>query len=192
MNLSIERTHLDGLMTFLAVAELRGFRAASRRLGVTPSAVSQAIRVLEERIRALLFSRTTRSVGLTEAGERLLGLAVPVLDAPPSASVAFAPMVSSLFWKSPCRSTHETSYGFRSRRHPRQEQVARGNGHGGPPGQADGRDEGRRDFRRRLAPVREATAGQPAPERPVEAALASTHQRHQVPALPRAVDPTLC
>src|SRR4249920_3180449 len=80
MNLSIERTHLDGLVMFLAVAELRGFRAASRQLGVTPSAVSQAIRGLEERIGAPLFSRTTRSVGLTEAGERLLAHARPAID----------------------------------------------------------------------------------------------------------------
>ncbi|MDB5499930.1 MAG: hypothetical protein JWP28_3961 [Phenylobacterium sp.] len=80
MSLSIERTHLDGLVTFLAVAELRGFRAAARRLGVTPSAVSQAIRNLEGRIGAPLFSRTTRSVGLTEAGERLLAHARPAVE----------------------------------------------------------------------------------------------------------------
>ena len=65
---------------FLAVAELRGFRAAARRLGVTPSAVSQAIRNLEERIGAPLFSRTTRSVGLTEAGDRLLAHARPAVE----------------------------------------------------------------------------------------------------------------
>ena len=80
MSLSIERTHLDGLVMFLAVAELRGFRPASRQLGVTPSAVSQAIRNLEERIGSPLFSRTTRSVGLTEAGERLFAHARPAVD----------------------------------------------------------------------------------------------------------------
>src|ERR1700692_879848 len=80
MSLSIERTHLDGLVMFLAVAELRGFRPASRQLGVTPSSVSQAIRSLEERIGSPLFSRTTRSVGLTEAGERLLAHARPAVD----------------------------------------------------------------------------------------------------------------
>ena len=80
MSLSIERTHLDGLVMFLAVAELRGFRAAARRFRVTPSAVSQAIRGLEERIGASLFSRTTRSVALTEAGERLLAHARPAVD----------------------------------------------------------------------------------------------------------------
>ena len=76
----MERSQLDGLVVFLAVAELKGFRAAGRRLGVTPSAVSQAIRGLEVRIGAPLFMRTTRSVGLTEAGERLLGYARPAVE----------------------------------------------------------------------------------------------------------------
>jgi DNA-binding transcriptional LysR family regulator len=80
MDLPIERSQLDGLVVFLAVAELRGFRAAGRRLSVTPSAVSQAIRGLEVRIGAPLFTRTTRSVGLTEAGERLLAYARPAVD----------------------------------------------------------------------------------------------------------------
>ncbi len=80
MSLPIERTQLDGLVMFLVVAELRGFRAAARHLGVTPSAVSQAIHGLEIRIGAPLFSRTTRSVGLTEAGQRLLAQARPAVD----------------------------------------------------------------------------------------------------------------
>jgi DNA-binding transcriptional LysR family regulator len=70
---------LDSLVTFLAVAELRGFRAAAGRIGVTPSAVSQAIRTLEGHVGAPLFARTTRSVGLTEAGERLLEHARPAV-----------------------------------------------------------------------------------------------------------------
>lgn len=80
MPLPIQRAHLDGLIVFLAVAELRGFRAAARHLGVTPSAISQTIRALEERVGAPLVSRTTRSVGLTEAGERLLAHARPAID----------------------------------------------------------------------------------------------------------------
>src|ERR1700679_3130927 len=80
MSLPIQRTHLDGLAVFLAVAELRGFRAAAGHLGITPSAVSQTIRALEERVGAPLLSRTTRSVGLTEAGERLLLHARPAID----------------------------------------------------------------------------------------------------------------
>jgi len=72
MSYTIGRGDLDGVVVFLAVAEERGFRAAARRLGITPSAVSQAIRAFEGRIGVTLLARTTRSVGLTEAGERLL------------------------------------------------------------------------------------------------------------------------
>lgn len=55
---------------FLAVAEEGNFRAAADRLGVTRSAVSQAIRRLEDTCGIALVSRTTRSVRLTEAGNR--------------------------------------------------------------------------------------------------------------------------
>lgn len=72
MNYTIGRGDLDGVVVFLAVAEERGFRAAAKRLSITPSAVSQAIRAFEARIGVPLLARTTRSVGLTEAGERLL------------------------------------------------------------------------------------------------------------------------
>lgn len=72
MNYTIGRSDLDGVVVFLAVVEERGFRAAARRLGITPSAVSQAIRTFEARVGVALLVRTTRSVGLTEAGERLL------------------------------------------------------------------------------------------------------------------------
>lgn len=72
MNYTIGRGDLDGVVVFLAVAEERGFRAAARRLGITPSAVSQAIRTFEDRLGVALLARTTRSVGLTEAGEQLL------------------------------------------------------------------------------------------------------------------------
>lgn len=62
---------LTGLSVFLAVAETRNFRAAAERLGVTRPAVSQAVRKLEDSLGIALFQRTTRSVRLTEAGERL-------------------------------------------------------------------------------------------------------------------------
>jgi DNA-binding transcriptional LysR family regulator len=65
------RSELVSLEVFLAVAEKRSFRAAGQLLGVTPSAVSQAVQKLEERLEVQLFSRTTRSVALTEAGEHL-------------------------------------------------------------------------------------------------------------------------
>jgi hypothetical protein len=70
-NFTVRQGALDGVETFLSVAQHRSFRRAAAELGVTPSAVSQAVRALEARVGAALFIRTTRSVGLTEAGERL-------------------------------------------------------------------------------------------------------------------------
>ena len=66
-----------GLSEFLAVAERAGFRAAAADLGVTPAAISQAIRALEKRIGLPLFQRTTRRVSLTEAGMKLLARLKP-------------------------------------------------------------------------------------------------------------------
>lgn len=63
---------LNGLLAFMTVAEKRGFSAAARALGVSPSALSQSVRALEARVGTALFVRTTRAVALTEAGERLL------------------------------------------------------------------------------------------------------------------------
>jgi DNA-binding transcriptional LysR family regulator len=71
---------LDGVEAFLSVAEHRSFRKAADALGVTPSAVSQAVRTLEARVDAPLFTRTTRSVGLTEAGQRFLLRAKPAFE----------------------------------------------------------------------------------------------------------------
>jgi DNA-binding transcriptional LysR family regulator len=59
----------EGISVFLAVAEALNFRLAGERLGVTRSAVSQALQRLEDRIGVALVQRTTRSVRLTEAGE---------------------------------------------------------------------------------------------------------------------------
>jgi DNA-binding transcriptional LysR family regulator len=70
---------LEGLSVFMAVAETRSFRAASERLGVTRSAVSQRIQRLEDRLGIALVQRTTRSVRLTEAGEQLFESAGPAL-----------------------------------------------------------------------------------------------------------------
>ncbi|MEQ1724510.1 MAG: LysR substrate-binding domain-containing protein [Sphingopyxis sp.] len=71
---------LDGVEAFLRVAEHRSFSAAARDLGVSPSAISQTIRTLEERVGAPLFMRTTRSVGLTQAGEVFLAQAGPAME----------------------------------------------------------------------------------------------------------------
>lgn len=67
----------SGLTAFLAVAEAGGFTAAAARLGVSPAAVSQAVKTLEGRLGTPLFIRTTRRVGLTEAGAALLARAGP-------------------------------------------------------------------------------------------------------------------
>lgn len=77
---TIRRGALDGVEAFVRVAERRSFRGAATDLGVTPSAVSQAVRALEARVGVALFTRTTRSVGLTEAGERFLERARPALQ----------------------------------------------------------------------------------------------------------------
>lgn len=70
---------LDGLVQFISVAELGSFSAAANRLGISPSAVSQAVRALEQRLGVALFNRSTRSVALTEAGARYLELVSPAL-----------------------------------------------------------------------------------------------------------------
>src|SRR5579885_924051 len=77
---TVRQGALDGVETFLSVARHRSFRRAAADLGVTPSAVSQAVRALEARVGAALFARTTRSVGLTEAGQRFLERAKPAFD----------------------------------------------------------------------------------------------------------------
>ena len=79
-NFTVRQGALDGVEAFLSVAEHRSFRRAAAELGVTPSAISQAVRALETRIGAALFIRTTRSVGLTEAGERFLSRAKPAFE----------------------------------------------------------------------------------------------------------------
>ena len=67
------------LQAFLGVARHRSFSGAARELGVTRSAVSQAVRQLEEQLHVVLLARTTRSVALTDSGRRLLDAAGPGL-----------------------------------------------------------------------------------------------------------------
>jgi len=72
---------LNLLPLFVAVAEEHNFRAAADRLGVTRSAISQGMRRLEDLFGTTLVMRTTRSVRLTEAGERLYdALSRPLTD----------------------------------------------------------------------------------------------------------------
>ena len=70
-------THVQA---FLAVARLRSFSAAARELGVSRSAVSQSVRQLEEHLGLVVLTRTTRSVSLTDAGQRLVETAGPALS----------------------------------------------------------------------------------------------------------------
>src|SRR3954470_7962157 len=79
-NFTVRQGALDGVEAFLSVAQHRSFRRAATELGVTPSAISQAVRTLEARVGAALFIRTTRSVGLTEAGERFISRAKPAFE----------------------------------------------------------------------------------------------------------------
>jgi DNA-binding transcriptional LysR family regulator len=87
-NFTVRQGALDGVEAFLSVAQHRSFRKAAAELGLTPSAISQAVRTLEERIGAALFIRTTRSVGLTEAGERFWSRAKPAFEELTAASAA--------------------------------------------------------------------------------------------------------
>jgi DNA-binding transcriptional LysR family regulator len=87
-NFTVRQGALDGVEAFLSVAQHRNFRKAAAELAVTPSAISQAVRTLEARVGAALFIRTTRSVGLTEAGERFLSRAKPAFEELVAASEA--------------------------------------------------------------------------------------------------------
>ncbi|KVN40075.1 LysR family transcriptional regulator [Burkholderia pyrrocinia] len=75
----MSRAGLTDLTTFILIAEQRSFSGAARVLGVSPSALSHAMRNLEARLGVRLFNRTTRSVALTEAGEQLLRRVRPAL-----------------------------------------------------------------------------------------------------------------
>ncbi|SDH13408.1 LysR family transcriptional regulator [Paraburkholderia phenazinium] len=79
----MQKAGLSELTVFVAIAHQGSFSAAARHLGVSPSALSHALRALEARLGVRLFNRTTRSVALTEAGERFLrrvGPAIADLD----------------------------------------------------------------------------------------------------------------
>jgi DNA-binding transcriptional LysR family regulator len=73
-------TPLNALNAFLAVGRRLSFAAAASELGISPSALSQQVRQLEERLGVPLLTRTTRSVALTDAGQRLLERAGPSVE----------------------------------------------------------------------------------------------------------------
>jgi len=76
----MQRGSLDDLRALVAVGRERSFTNAAAKLGVSQSALSQTIRQLEARLGVRLLTRTTRSVSLTEAGERLVGTAAPRIE----------------------------------------------------------------------------------------------------------------
>ena len=74
-----QKNVLEGVAVFVAVAEAGSFSEAARRLGISPSAASQAIRGLEERLGTPLLRRSTRSLSLTDVGTDYLLAAAPAL-----------------------------------------------------------------------------------------------------------------
>jgi DNA-binding transcriptional LysR family regulator len=75
----MDRDFLGHLPIVVCVARRRSFAAAAADLGISPSAVSHAVRSVEDRLAIPLFSRTTRSVSLTEAGTRFIAGVEPAL-----------------------------------------------------------------------------------------------------------------
>jgi DNA-binding transcriptional LysR family regulator len=76
----MQLNHLNVLGAFLTIAEERSFTKAAKRLGVSRSALSHAVRGLEQRLGVRLLARTTRSVAPTEAGAQLIGRLRPALS----------------------------------------------------------------------------------------------------------------
>lgn len=74
------RENFNDLQAFLIVAREQSFTKAAAQLGVSPSALSHSMRALEERLKLRLLTRTTRSVTLTDAGERLFTALAPKFD----------------------------------------------------------------------------------------------------------------
>jgi DNA-binding transcriptional LysR family regulator len=76
----MDTNQLNGLIALKVVAEKRNFTAAAEALRISPSAVSQAIKQLEQRLGVTLLSRTTRNTTLTEPGESFLEQAGPAIN----------------------------------------------------------------------------------------------------------------
>ena len=76
----MRRDNVNDLLAFIAVAREQSFTKAAAKLGVSQSALSYTVRTLEARLGVRLLTRTTRSVSLTEAGDRLLRSIGPRFD----------------------------------------------------------------------------------------------------------------
>src|SRR3984885_4452201 len=79
---------IDAMQAFVAVADLQGFAAAARKLGLSPSGLTRLVAALEERLGARLLQRTTRSVTLTDVGARYLERARRILADVEEAEIA--------------------------------------------------------------------------------------------------------
>jgi DNA-binding transcriptional LysR family regulator len=76
----MKKASLAEMSAFVAIAERASFARAAKQLGVSRSSLSESLRALEERLGVRLINRTTRSVAVSEAGERLLAQLRPLLD----------------------------------------------------------------------------------------------------------------
>src|SRR5215207_8288349 len=76
----MRRDNVNDLTAFIAVAREASSTKAAGQLGVSQSALSYSVRKLEERLGVRLLTRTTRSVSLTDAGDRLLRTIAPRFD----------------------------------------------------------------------------------------------------------------
>lgn len=76
----MKKASLAEMSAFVAIAERASFAKAATQLGVSRSSLSESLRALEERLGVRLINRTTRSVAVTEAGERLFSQLRPLLD----------------------------------------------------------------------------------------------------------------
>jgi DNA-binding transcriptional LysR family regulator len=76
----MKRDELNDLAAFVVVADEMSFTRAASKLGMSPSALSHAMKVLEDRLGLRLLARTTRKVRATEAGERLLKTLRPAFE----------------------------------------------------------------------------------------------------------------
>ena len=80
MEMWMRGNHFAELSAFTGVAEHSSYTKAARALGLSTATLSQTVRALEDRLGVRLLNRTTRSVALTDAGERLLTQLRPLLD----------------------------------------------------------------------------------------------------------------
>lgn len=129
----MHRDLLSHLPVVLAVSQAASFAGAAARLNMSPSAVSHAVRTVEDALGTPLFARTTRSVALTEAGEAFLSLVGPSLTAIDAAAeqlqaergkitgvlrlnvprvaqpIAITPVLERMAWRHPHLTTEITS-----------------------------------------------------------------------------------